>query len=447
MIEEYLSKKGNIKSFLNTITDGVSIIDMNRQIIFMNEKAKEILGYSEEEVLGNRCKKILQTTNCENNCPVTLAINSKKNVEGYETIYKSKDNKSIKAITNVSLFFNDKNDIIGAAEIFKDMTEIAQLKEQLRGKFSFENIVGKNNQMQEIYNLIREVAPSNATVLIQGESGTGKELIASAIQKYSTRDSNPFVKVNCAALAEGVLESELFGHVKGAFTGALKDNIGRFELANTGTIFLDEIGEISPSTQVKLLRVLQEGEFEKVGNNKTKKTNIRIIASTNKDLKKAMKEGSFREDLYYRLNVIPLFVPPLRKRKEDIPLLIDYFIKKLNRTYKEKYIERVSKKTLNVMMEYEYPGNVRELENIIEYSFIRCSERVIKVDHLPKTLTDPVKEALDSQSPLTTLERELILSTLSKHDWKLHEVARNLGMSRTTLWRKIKRYNIQKNNI
>jgi len=446
MLEKLLSKEKNLQSFLNNITDGVTIIDMNRHIRFMNEKAKNILGYTDKEVIGIRCKKILKTQNCENNCPVTLAINLGKNVDNFETVYKGKNDRSIKAITNVSLFYNEKGDIIGAAEIFKDITEIKELEEQLYGKYSFENIVGKSKAMQEIYDLIREVAPSDATVLIQGESGTGKELIASAIQKYSTRHDRPFVKVNCAALAEGVLESELFGHVKGAFTGALKDSTGRFELADGGTIFLDEIGEISPSTQVKLLRILQENEFEKVGSNKTITIDVRVLASTNKNLKDEIKKGTFREDLYYRLHVIPIEIPPLRERKEDIPLLIDHFIKKLNRTYKEKYIEKISKETLDSLMEYDFPGNIRELENIIEYSYIRCRGNIITEENLPSDFKDPIREAITSKTPLETVEKEVIVSTLQKYDWKLQYAAKNLGMSRTTLWRKMKKLDIRKNN-
>ncbi len=322
-----------------------------------------------------------------------------------------------------------------------DLSEVKALSEQLRGRYSFENLVGKSPKMQEVYEIIQQVAPLSTTVLIQGESGTGKELVAGAIHQNSPRKGKPFVVVNCAALVESLLESELFGHVKGAFTGATVTRQGRFEMANGGTILLDEIGDLIPATQVKLLRVLQHGEFEKVGSTLTQKVDLRIIAATNRDLKAAIKEGKFREDLYYRLNIVPIVMPPLRERRNDIPLLIKHFIQKFNRQT-EKSIQNVSAEALEILMEYSYPGNVRELENIVEHAFVKCQANRIDKRHLPAELTserdDIVTLALLAKDPLKALERELVKSVLQQCDNEPRLAAKRLGISRTTLWRKLK---------
>jgi transcriptional regulator with PAS, ATPase and Fis domain len=295
--------------------------------------------------------------------------------------------------------------------------------------------------MQEVYDLILQVAPLSTTVLIQGESGTGKELIAQAIHQRSTRKNKSFVPVNCGALVENLLESELFGHVRGAFTGATTTRAGRFEAADGGTIFLDEIGDLSPATQVKLLRVLQEGEFEKVGSTTTQKVDVRVIAATNHDLKTAIRAGQFREDLYYRLNVVPIMIPPLRERRDDVPLLIRHFIEKFNGLMK-KSIRDVSPDAMELLMEYSYPGNVRQLENIIEYAFVKCQGNKIEKGHLPSDLTgakdDLVALALLSGSPLATLEKELIKKVLEQCQGNPQIAANRLGISRTTLWRKLR---------
>jgi transcriptional regulator with PAS, ATPase and Fis domain len=295
--------------------------------------------------------------------------------------------------------------------------------------------------MQEVYDLILQVAPLSTTVLIQGESGTGKELIAQAIHQRSTRKNKSFVPVNCGALVENLLESELFGHVRGAFTGATTTRAGRFEAADGGTIFLDEIGDLTPATQVKLLRVLQEGEFEKVGSTTTQKVDVRVIAATNRDLKTAIRAGQFREDLYYRLNVVPIMIPPLRERRDDVPLLIRHFIEKFN-TLMKKSIRDVSPDAMELLMEYSYPGNVRQLENVIEHAFVKCQGNKIEKGHLPSDLAgakdDLVALALLSGSPLATLEKELIKKVLEQCQGNPQIAANRLGISRTTLWRKLR---------
>jgi len=281
---------------------------------------------------------------------------------------------------NTALQIDADGNIIAIIEVFRDISQIKALEEQLERRYHFENIIGKNEMMQEIYSLLPSIAQTKSTVLIEGESGTGKELIARAIHANSPRKDGPFVKVNCAALAEGILESELFGHVKGAFTGAYYDKFGRFELADKGTLFLDEIGDISPSLQVKLLRVLQEEEFERVGGKEKIKTNVRVIAATNKKLDNLVKQGKFREDLYYRLKVVTIDVPPLRERKEDIPLLVEYMINKVNNDL-NRNVRKISNKALELLVNHPWIGNVRELENVITRAILLSREDRLGEEH------------------------------------------------------------------
>jgi len=332
---------------------------------------------------------------------------------------------------------------MGAVISMRDLSYFHQIRKSLDQKTQFMGMVGKSKKMQEIYELIEEIADSPSTVLIQGESGTGKELIANAIQKLSSRRDKPYIKVNCSVFPETLLASELFGHVKGAFTDAHKDRKGRFEMADGGTIFLDEIGEASPAVQIKLLRVLQEKEFERVGGSETIKVDVRVIAATNQDLQKAVQEKRFREDLYYRLNVIPIYVPPLRERKEDIPLLIDYFMEKY-RLITGKAIDDISDDALDMLMNYDYPGNIRELENAIEYAFARTKNRQITAEKLPLTIREQARKAVFGNSHASdvtarTEEYIRIRRALEHHRWNREAAAQALGISRTTLWRKMKK--------
>jgi transcriptional regulator with PAS, ATPase and Fis domain len=335
-------------------------------------------------------------------------------------------------------------------QLIEERIKSKALTEALRAKYSFENIIGRNAKMQEIYKLLPEVAKTKATVLIEGESGTGKELIAHAIHQFSPREDKPFIKVNCGALAEGILESELFGHVKGAFTGAVSHKIGRFELADGGTIFLDEIGDINLLTQIKLLRVIQEGEFEKVGDNRRVKVDVRIIAATNKNLRKAVEQGEFRQDLYYRLRVVPIFLPPLRERKDDIPLLVEHFIGQFNKEMGKKVVG-VAPEAMEMLLAYDYPGNIRELENIIEHVLVLCTGNIILPEHLQKdiqqTSRDLIGKVIDKSGPLEELERELILRLLTQSNWNYTKTAERLKISRTTLWRKLRKHRIDPQKV
>lgn len=322
------------------------------------------------------------------------------------------------------------------------------LKEKLAKKFNFENIIGKNKKMQELFDLIRDIATTNSTVLIRGESGTGKELIANAIHFNSDRIDKPFVKVNCAVLAENLLESELFGHMKGSFTGAIKDKVGRFEMAHGGTIFLDEIGDISPNMQLKLLRVLAEGEFERVGGNETKKVDVRVVAATNRNLEEAMRSGHFRQDLYFRLNVIPIDVPPLRERKDDIPLLVAHFLDKFNADFK-KNIEAVDDEAMKYLQSYEWFGNIRELENLMERAIVLNKTGILTIKDFPIFISQTEMEEeinLDIDSDLTQVvdnfEKKLILKALRDNNFNKLRTAEKLGIHRSTFMSKLKKYEI-----
>jgi transcriptional regulator with PAS, ATPase and Fis domain len=330
-------------------------------------------------------------------------------------------------------------------QLVQERIKSTAMTEVIRAKYSLENFIWKNEKMREIFNLLPKIATTHSTVLIEGESGTGKELMAHAIHQLSLREDKPFIRVNCGALAEGVLESELFGHVKGAFTGAIAHKVGRFELADTGTIFLDEIGELSPTTQVKLLRVVQEGEFERVGDAERLKVDVRIIAATHKDLKKAIEQNEFRQDLYYRLRVVPIHLPPLRERKDDIPPLVSHFLQKFNKEMGRK-VGHVSLSAIKLLTAYDYPGNVRELENIIEHAMVFCTGEMLDVEHLQKEIHEPdqFKEMIKAERPLAAIEREVILKFLNDTHWNYKQTALKLGMSRTTLWRRVKQYGLSK---
>ncbi len=332
-------------------------------------------------------------------------------------------------------------------QLIEERIKSKVMRETIRARYSFENMIGKNKKMEEIYDLIPKIAKTKATVLIEGESGTGKELVAHSIHQYSTREDKAFIRVNCAALAESLLESELFGHVRGAFTGAVTHKLGRFELADGGTLFLDEIGEISLSTQAKLLRAAQDGEIEKVGDTRRIKVDVRLIAATNKDLKKAVEEGEFRHDLYYRLKVVPISLPPLRERKDDIPLLVNHFINRFNQEMGRK-VTRISPEVMRILEAYDYPGNIRELENIIEHVMVFCTGDTLEAEHLQKeiqpTRETVISKVVENENPLHAMEEELILNVLNQTKWNYKKTAEKLKMSRTTLWRKIKTYGFEK---
>ncbi len=439
-VSELARSNERYRIFFEMSDEGIFLCPSPGQpFVTVNENLCSWLGYSYEEISHVSLRDLMSPDEFQRASQLLEKLPDPSNPAVFEAEFLRKDGGRLPVeIRAVGIEHGGQRFLQGFA---RDLSELKALNEELRRRYSFESLVGKNQKMQEVYDLILQVAPLSTTVLIQGESGTGKELIARAIHQRGPRKNKPFVAVNCGALVENLLESELFGHVRGAFTGASTTRAGRFEAADGGTIFLDEIGDLSPATQVKLLRVLQEGEFEKVGSTRTQKVDVRVIAATNRDVKAAIRAGQFREDLYYRLDVVPIVIPPLRERRDDIPLLVRHFIEKFNRLMK-KSIRTVSPDAMEILMEYSYPGNVRQLENIIEHAFVKCQGNKIEKRHMPSDLAGPkddlVALALLSENPLATLEKELVKKVLEQCQGNPQMAANRLGISRTTLWRKLR---------
>jgi PAS domain S-box-containing protein len=431
---------------LNSIADGVFTTDNDGKITFMNKAAEVITGFSGREAVGHHCFEIFRADICQSQCALKETLKTKKELINLPATILRKGGQKVPISISTAVLKNERGQIIGGVETFRDLSVIEELKKELSQKYTLGDIISKNHLIHDIFNILPNIAESDSTVLIQGASGTGKELFAKAIHHSSRRKTKPFIKVNCGALPDTLLESELFGYVKGAFTDAKKDKPGRFALANEGTIFLDEVGDMSPSLQVKLLRVLQEKEYEPLGSTSPRKTDVRILAATNRDLSTLVREGKFRDDLYYRLNVVKIDLPPLSKRKEDIPLLIDAFIQKFN-AKTGKQIAGVSDEALRLLLRHDYPGNIRELENVIEHAFVLCGGNRIDVDCLPREL--PMRQQQPEpfmppkgEHPLEKAEAEMVKKTLERHQGNRIEAARELRISRATLWRKIKRYGL-----
>lgn len=442
------------KSIVDTMMDGLVVVDTEGTIVSVNRAMEELTGYTRKELIGRPCT-ILDCDVCLVSGP--RAAKEKKcdlfrtgQVSRRRCELRRKDGRPLYVVKNAVTLRDRDGHIIGGVETLTDLTdlvakerEIAELREVLAGEEGFHGIIGDSPVMRALYEMIRNAARSDAPIIIYGESGTGKELVANAIHALGRRARKPFVKINCAALNEALLESELFGHVKGAFTGADRDRKGRFEAANGGDLFLDEIGDISLSTQVKLLRVLQEGEIERVGDQRTIPINVRVMAATHQDLRRFIEEGRFREDLYYRLNVIPISVPPLRERTEDIPLLIDHLVRRL-RVRTDKPIQGLEEASLEALMKYHWPGNVRELINVIEFAFVVCNEDLISPRHLPPHITRPDVTMGSSGEPRRRdEERKDLLRALARAKGRKGEAARLLGISRVTLWKRMKRCGIE----
>jgi len=428
----------------NTISEGILAIDRTMTIRNFNLAASEITGWRREEVIGRKCYEIFCNSLCENLCPVKK-IFEKKQPSHFKVVIKSKNGKTL-PLSASSMALKDNNDnVIGGLLIFYTQTHF---KPSSFGKFYELGLVGASREMMEVSQLIETVAATDSTVLITGPTGTGKNVVAKVIHKLSKRKDGPYVQVNCATLSEALLESELFGHERGAFTGAVATRIGRFEMANGGTVFLDEIGDIGFNFQAKLLRVVEEGEFERVGSSRSIKVDIRLIVATNKDLRRLVSENKFRDDLYYRLNVFNIELPPLKKRKSDLKLLIDYFISEFNKVFGVSKLA-VSDAVMNLLAQYDYPGNVRELRNIIEHAFIKSPSHLINVEDLPDYVLkavafgppSPVNGEREDFSPdAGEQEKKKIEETLRKCRGNKAKAARLLGYSRKTLYSKLHKY-------
>ncbi len=446
------------KTVVQTMLDGLMVVDRDGIILSINNAFEALTGYSEKELIGQSCK-ILECNTCFQSRALGgikhCQLFSEGQVRHKRCVIKRKDGAPVHVLKNAAVLKDKDGVVLGGVENLADCTElvdrdrvISTLRRELSIEKSFEGIIGKSAVMQQVFELIRSAADSEAPVAIYGESGTGKELVATAIHRLGGRSEGPFIKVNCAALNESLLESELFGHVKGAFTGADRNRKGRFEAADGGDIFLDEIGDIPLSTQVKLLRVLQEKEIEKVGDHKPLSINARLITATNKDLKRLMEKGSFREDLYYRVGVIPVYMPPLRERAEDIVLLINAFISRI-RLRSSNNITGINEEALEILVKYSWPGNIRELINAIEYAFVLCSNGEIEPHHLPPNITGKSRyslvKRLKKKRPPRAEQKEAILAALKKTGGKKTEAAELLGISRVTLWKRLKELDIQVN--
>ena len=435
---------------LDSIADGVFTVDLDWRITSFNRAAEKITGIKKEEAIGRHCWDVFRASICESMCSLRQTTQTGEEVVNRAIYIVNSNGDRIPVSISTALLKDEKGQVIGGVETFRDLSVVEELRKELEGKHSFLDIISKNPEMQRLFGILEQVAESNTTVLLVGESGTGKELFAKAIHSLSPRKKSPLITINCGALPDTLLESELFGYKAGAFTDAKKDKPGRLALAEGGTLFLDEIGDISAALQIRFLRVLQDRIYEPLGSTKTHKADVRIVAATNRDLEDLVAKGSFRQDLYYRINVVKLVLPPLRDRKEDIPLLADHFIQKFNRLI-GKEIQGLSPEVVSVLMSHSFPGNIRELENIIEYATVVCKNSMIGMEHLPDYLRQAKKgekhisgkkEPHDNLS-WQDLERKFLVEVLKKNKWNKSATAAQLGIHASTLWRKMKRLNIE----
>ncbi|HDI83005.1 MAG TPA: PAS domain S-box protein [candidate division WOR-3 bacterium] len=438
LLKQLIQERNFKEAILESILDGVFTVDSQFRITSFNKAAENITGYKKEEVLGKNCSEVMKSPDADA-CPLKKTLETGENVSNYEMEIITKNGKRIPVSVNTAILYDEKGEVIGGVETFRDMSEIVRLRNEVRHRFSFGNIIGKSDCMQIIYDKLEVISVTDSNVLIEGETGTGKDLIARTIHYNSMRKDKPFVKINCAAIPENLLESELFGYKKGAFTGAVMDKMGKFEAADGGTIFLDEIGDMPLSLQAKILRVIEEREFERLGEVETRKVDVRVIAATNRPLKELVEQGKFRMDLYYRLNVVRIRLPALRERAEDIPLLLDHFIEVFNKKFNKK-VKGVEQRVMDFLLDYSWPGNVRELENVIEHAMIHARGDLIRFDNLPDYLFE---EGESGAVSLVDVEREHILRVLKSVNNNKTRASKILGISRSTLWRKLKELNIE----
>jgi len=437
-------EKDKVDSIVESLADGIFTVDVDMKITSFSRGMEKMTGLAEKDVIGKRCGDILNGDNCGENCPLSQTISRGYGLAGLEERIGKRDGSTVPVIINTA-FLKDRKGGTELIAVVRDASEIEKLRKDVNERYRFSNIIGKSSRMQQIFELIEVLGEADCPILIEGESGTGKELVSRAIHHESDRRGRPFVKVNCSAIVEGLFESELFGHVRGAFSGAIRDKVGKFELADGGTIFLDEIADMPLNLQPKLLRVLQDMEFERVGDNRIRKVDVRVVAATNKNMAEEIEAGRFRKDLYYRLCVVPIMMPPLRERKEDIPLLAEHFLE----TYRRKMPARkdvvdIEPSAMAALLEYDWPGNVRELENAIEHACLRTKTDRIDTDALPDKITThhQTVPAAPNDSPAPTtidlIEKHYIQELMRKHKGNKTLVAKNLGISRTTLWRRLR---------
>lgn len=473
---------------LESISDGVFTVDLDWKITSFNRAAEEITGIDREEAMGRYCWDVFRSNMCEHECALKKTMKEEKPFSNSSAHIINSEKKRIPITVSTSVLKDDSGNILGGVEIFRDHTLVEELRKELSARFQMGDMVSQSPLMQKIFNILPLIAESDSTVLIEGATGTGKELMARAIHDASTRSAKPFVALNCGALPDTLLESELFGYKAGAFTHAARDKPGYFAFAEGGSIFLDEIGETSRAFQVRLLRVLEDKAFQPLGAVKKIKSNVRIITATNRHMAELVENEQFRQDLYYRINVVQIYLPPLRERMEDLPLLIDHFVRRFNRL-REKSVEGVDNQVLERLMAHSFPGNIRELQNVIEHAFVLCSSGYITLNHLPAAFarqsffsaamdsplpnlssvsnSDPTSSFHYPQNPQTTLppssqiariknkekgtvssdllksaETQMIINALEKNNYNRKEAAKELGMHKSTLFRKINKLGI-----
>jgi PAS domain S-box-containing protein len=432
------------ESILQSISDGVFTVDQAWRVTSFNRAAEEITGVSRNEAIGQRCSEVFRSSMCGPACPLRRTMKTLKPIIGKSGYIINSEGKRIPISISTAVLRNSRGRVIGGAETFRDLSELETLRNELEEKFQAGNLSSRSPLMRRVFEVLPAIASSPSTVLILGETGTGKELVARTIHSLSPRRSGPFIALNCGAMPDTLLESELFGYKSGAFTGATRNKPGRFSLANGGTIFLDEIAEILPALQVKLLRVLQERVYEPLGATRSEVADARIVVATNKDLGEQVRSGLFREDLYYRVNVVRIELPPLRRRKEDIPLLVSQFITHFNRL-QGKALQGITPEALSLLMAHHWPGNIRELENVIERAFILCSEGYIGIKQLPEDLvgqSDAAGIGSSVRSAHDILDVQAIRAALERTGFNRLLAARELGIHKTTLFRKIKKLGI-----
>ena len=429
---------------LDSIADGVYTVDLDWRVTSFNRAAELITGISREEAIGQSCFEVFRSNVCEKNCIVRRTLETKEPIVN-KPIYIIRADKSRIPISATTAILKDTQDnMIGGVVTFRDLTTVSNLKKELLKQHTFEDIISKNAGMLNLFSILPQIAQSRSTVLIEGASGTGKELFARALHNNSLSRKGSFVAVNCAALPDTLVESELFGYRAGAFTDAKKNKPGRFAQAQDGTIFLDEIGDVSPAIQIRLLRVVENRQYEPLGATESVHTNARIITATHRDLEKLVREGMFREDLFFRINVVKLSLPSLAERKEDLPLLVNHFIDRFNHL-NSKNVLGISQEAMAALMLHNWPGNVRELENTIEHAFVLCRKDLIRREHLPDRILpeDSTLPVLFSGLTLKKIEKRAIRRALQKNNWKRVATARELGIDKNTLRRKIQRLGIK----
>jgi PAS domain S-box-containing protein len=429
------------EAILESISDGVFTVDLEWRITSFNRAAAEITGVPREEAIGRRCSEVFRSSMCGADCALQKTLKTGKPIIGRSGYIIDAEGNRTPISISTAVLRDVHGRVGGGAETFRDLSEVEALRQELEGRSRVGDLVSHSPLMQRLFEVVPAIAASPSTVLILGETGTGKEVVARTIHSVSPRRKGPFVAVSCGALPDTLLESELFGYKAGAFTGANRDKIGRFAMAKGGTIFLDEIGEVSPALQVRLLRVLQERTYEPLGATRSETADVRVIVATNRDLAEEVRKGAFREDLYYRVNVVRVELPPLRRRKEDIGLLARQFIDRFNHL-QGKCIEGISTEALSLLMAHDWPGNVRELENVIERSFIVCSGGFIDMEHLPEELTGPrgSKSRLSNiRTAHDLLDAQSIRAALERNNYNRTAAAKELGIHKTTLFRRMKK--------